>query len=88
MAQILGSWSGDTWEDGGGRLGLCSTLWRIVGSENGDFYRMSLDTNEKMFVHGEAPMVLLPEELPVLTLSQLQEDKSSISSICHPILST
>jgi hypothetical protein len=44
--------------------------------------------NVKMFVHKEAPMVLVPEELPVLTLSQLQEDKCSISSICHPILST
>ena len=31
-------------------------------------------------------MVLVPEELPVPTLSQLKEDTSSIPPICHPSL--
>ena len=31
-------------------------------------------------------MVLVPEELPVSTLSQLKEDTSSIPPICHPSL--
>ena len=42
MAQRWGSWSGDTWDDGGWRLGENSTLYGgIVGSGNHDFSELS-----------------------------------------------
>ena len=110
VAQGWGSWSGDTWEDGGWYVGVrcnCTILWArntfnirtsshfnihyhlarpwvniiidfllLMNFEPPYFRELSSHIYVKMLGHEEAPMIIIPEELPPYTLSQLKEGAS------------